>query len=207
MVRSRRVACRDRGGSTALAAANPGGVTVVLETLMGLVADEVEGVVQQVGESESFLLLRSAGVPEDQGDVDVSRTQHLQALDRVGIDEVQLDSRVRPGQLGSCPRYEGAEDRLETGESYPSGMKSHAGGQLDGCGVYSPQDLCRPPSQQLPFGSESDSAAHSLDELGTGGSFQPPKVVTHRWLGVMQLLRGYGHRSMAGDRLQHLELG
>jgi hypothetical protein len=182
---------------------------VVLETLMGLVADEVEGVVQQVGQSQSLLLLLlqgSVGVPEDQGDVDVSRTQHLQALDRVGIDEVQLDSRVRPGQLGSCPRYEGAEDRLETGESYPSGMKSHAGGQLDGCGVYSPQDLCRPPSQQLPFGSESDSAAHSLDELGPGGGFQPPQVVTDRWLGVMQLLRGFGHRSMAGDRLQHLEL-
>jgi hypothetical protein len=35
-------------------------------------------------------------VPEDQGDVEVSGTQHLNALDRVGIDEVQLDSRVRP---------------------------------------------------------------------------------------------------------------
>jgi catechol 2,3-dioxygenase-like lactoylglutathione lyase family enzyme len=104
-------------------------------------------VVQQVGESESFLLQRSVGVPEDQGDVDVSGTQHLQALDRVGIDEVQLDSRVRPGQLGGCLRYEGAEDRLETGESYPSGTKSHAGGQLDGCGVHSPQDLCRPSRQ------------------------------------------------------------
>jgi hypothetical protein len=49
----------------------------------------------------------------------------------VGIDEVQLDSRVRPGQLGGRLRHEGAEDRLETGQSYPSGTKSHAGGQLD----------------------------------------------------------------------------
>ncbi len=137
--------------TTAFAAANPGGVTVVLETLMGLVTDEVEGVVQQVGKSESFLLQRSVGVPEDQGDVDVSGTQQLQALDRVGIDEVQLDSRVRPGQLGGCLRYEGAEDRLETGESYPSGTTSPAGGQLDSCGVHSPQDLCRPPRQQLPL--------------------------------------------------------
>ena len=101
----------------------------------------------------------------------------------------------------------GVSDECDADGSYPSGTKSHAGGQLDGCGVYSPQDLCRPPSQQLPFGSESDSAAHSLDELGTGGGFQPPQVVTDRWLGVMQLLRGYGHRSMADDRLQHLELG
>ena len=145
------LACRDRGGSTAFAAADPGGVTVVLETLIGLVTDEVEGVVQQVGESESFLLERSVGVPEDQGDVDVSGTQHLQALDRVGIDEVQLDSRVRPGQLGGCLRYEGAEDRLETGESYPSGAKSHAGGQLDGCGVHPPQDLGRPSAPVAPL--------------------------------------------------------
>ena len=69
---------------------------MVLETLTGSVTDEVEGVVQQVREPEFLLLHRSAGVPEDQGDVDVSGTQHLQALDRVGIDEVQLDSRVRP---------------------------------------------------------------------------------------------------------------
>jgi hypothetical protein len=50
---------------------------VVFETLMGLVTDEVEGVVQQVGESKSLLLQWSVGVPEDQGDVDVSGTQHL----------------------------------------------------------------------------------------------------------------------------------
>jgi hypothetical protein len=84
-----------------------------------------------VGESDSFLLQRSVGVPEDHGDVDVPGTEQLQALDRVGIDEVQLDSRVRPGQLGGRLRHEGAEDRLETGQSYPSGTKSHAGGQLD----------------------------------------------------------------------------
>ena len=101
---------------------------MVLEALLGLVTDEVEGVVQQVGESEFFLLERSADVPEDQGDVDPSGAQHLQALVRVGIDEVQLDFRVRPGQLGGCLRYEGAEDRLESGESHPSGTKSHVGG-------------------------------------------------------------------------------
>jgi dihydrofolate reductase len=31
-------------------------------------------------------------VPEDQSDVDVPGTQHLQALGRMGIDEVQLDA-------------------------------------------------------------------------------------------------------------------
>jgi hypothetical protein len=87
---------------------------------MGLVADEVEGVVQQVGESEAFVVQRSIGVPEDQGDVDVSGAQHLQALGGVGIDEVQLDSRVQLGQLGGRFRYERADDRLESGESYAS---------------------------------------------------------------------------------------
>jgi hypothetical protein len=148
---------------------------VVLETLMGLVTDEVEGVVQQVGKSESFLLQRSVGVPDDQGDVDLSGTQQLQALDRVGIDEVQLDSRVRPGQLGGRLRYEGPEDPLETGESYPSGTTSHAGGQLDSCGVHSPQDLCRPPRQQLPFRGESDPTAHSLDEPGSVAASSRPR--------------------------------
>ena len=65
---------------------------------MGLVADEVEGVVQQVGQSQSLLLLLllqgSVGVPEDQGDVDVSGAQHREALVGVGVDEVQLDPRV-----------------------------------------------------------------------------------------------------------------
>lgn len=140
-----------------------------------LVTDEVEGVVQEVGESEFFFLLeRRVGVPEDQGDVNASGTQHLHAIDRVGIEEAQLDSRVRPGQLGDCLRYEGAEDRLETGESYPSGTKSHAGGQLDRCGVHARQDLCRPPRQQVPFGGESDPTAHSLDEPGSRGVFQSP---------------------------------
>ena len=114
---------------------------------MGLVTHEVEGIVQQVGESDSFLLQWGFGVPEDQGDVDVSGAQHHQAIGGVGVDEVQLYARVRPGQLGGCLRYEGAEYRLETGESYPSGAKSHSGGQLDSCGVHSPQDLCRPPRQ------------------------------------------------------------
>jgi hypothetical protein len=77
-----------------LATANPGGVTVVFETLIGSVTYKVEGVVQQVGESEFFLLERRVGVPEDQGDVDASGTQHLHAIDRMGIDEAQLDSGV-----------------------------------------------------------------------------------------------------------------
>jgi hypothetical protein len=89
------------------------------------------------------LLQRSVGVPEDQGDVDVSGTQQLQALGRVGIDEVQLDARVQSGQLGGCLRHEGAQDRLETGQSYPSGTKSHSGGQLDECRIHPPHDLCR----------------------------------------------------------------
>ncbi len=117
---------------------------MVLETLMGLVTDEVERVVQQMREPDSFLLQRSVGVPENQGDVDVPGAQQPQPVVRVGIDEVQLDSRVRPGQLDGCPRYEGAEDRLEPGESYPSGTKSDARGQFDGRGIQSPQDLGRP---------------------------------------------------------------
>jgi hypothetical protein len=43
---------------------------------------------------------------------------------RMGVDEVQLDARVRPAQLGGRLRYERAEDRLETGESYPAGAKA-----------------------------------------------------------------------------------
>jgi len=86
------LACPDRGGSTSFATANPGGMAAVLETRMGLVTHEVERVVQQVGESEFLLLDRRVGVPEDQGDVDVPGTQHLQALDRVGI--VGIETKV-----------------------------------------------------------------------------------------------------------------
>jgi hypothetical protein len=68
---------------------------------MGLVTDEVEGVVQQVGESDCFLLQRSVGVPEDHGDVDVPGTEQLQALDRVGIDEVPTRF---PGATGTARR-------------------------------------------------------------------------------------------------------
>jgi hypothetical protein len=61
-------------------------------------------------------------VPEDQGDVDVSGTQHLQALDRVGIDEVQFDSRVPPVALVRLPRacglaLRGVVDRPRLGRS------------------------------------------------------------------------------------------
>ena len=76
---------------------------MILETLIGLVADEVERVVQQVGEPDAFLVERRAGVPEDQGDVDVSGPQHVQAIGRVGIDEVQLDTRVQTGTARRLP--------------------------------------------------------------------------------------------------------
>ena len=79
---------------------------MILETLIGLVADEVERVVQQVGEPERLPPQRRVGVPEDEGDVDVPGPQHRQAIGGVGIDEVQLDTRVPAGQLGGCLRHE-----------------------------------------------------------------------------------------------------
>jgi hypothetical protein len=88
----------------------------------------------------------------------------------MGVDEVQLDARVRPAQLGGRLRYERAEDRLETGESYPAGAKAYPGGQLDRCGVQPPEDLGRPLRQLL--------AILTLDVMTAGrpsSGHNPPK--------------------------------
>ena len=50
---------------------------MVREVVVGSLADEVDGVVADLEEAESLVLDRSAGVSEDERDVDLAVSQHL----------------------------------------------------------------------------------------------------------------------------------
>jgi hypothetical protein len=89
------------------------------------------------------------GVPEDQGELDLPRAQHLEGIDRVGVDEIQLDSGVRPSQFGGRTGNDRAEHGLEAGQPYSPGAKTKVCGQLDRCRVDPPDDLRRSLGQQL----------------------------------------------------------
>ena len=68
------------GGQLVLApfaAADPGGVAMVRDAVVGSLADEIDRVVADVDEAESFFLDRGVGVAEDERDVDLAVPQHL----------------------------------------------------------------------------------------------------------------------------------
>ena len=54
-----------------------------------------------------------------------------------------------------------------------------------------------------PAGVSADAPAHPLEQLGAGLGLQPPQVVGHRGLRVVQLLRRRRDRLVTGDGLDH----
>ena len=73
------------------------------------------------------------------------------------------------------------------------------GGQLRAGGIDPPDDLGGAVGQQLPGGGEPDPSADPLQQLRAGLGLEPGEMVGDRRLGVVQLLRRRGDRSMAGD--------
>ena len=85
-------------------------------------------------------------------------------------------------------------------------LQANLGFEFAGRRLHSAQDLDGSVGQHLPFGSQADPTTDALHELGVDGRFQAREVVAHRRLGVMQLLRRFGHRPASRHGGQDLEM-
>jgi hypothetical protein len=72
-------------------------------------------------------------------------------------------------------------------------------GQFRAGGIDPADDLRRAVGQQLPGRGEPDPSANPLQQLRAGLGLEPGDVVGDRRLGVVQLLRRRGNRSMTRD--------
>ena len=79
------------------------------------------------------------------------------------------------------------------------------GGELRVGGVDSADDLGRALGEQLSGRGHPDAAADPLQQLRAGLGLEPGEVVGDRRLGVVQLLRGRGDRSVARDGVDHAQ--
>ncbi len=172
---------------------------MVREGVVGLPAEEVDRVVADVEEAEGVVLGRSVGVAEDEGDVDLAVTQQLERLDRVPVEQAQLDPGVRRGQRGGRLGHDRAQRRRVGRQPHPPGLQADLGGELGGRRVDPAHDLGGPVGQQPPLRRQPDATTDPLDELGAGGGLQAGQVVAHRRLRVVQLAGRLGHRPVPGD--------
>ena len=118
-----------------------------------------------------------------------------------GCVSVRLISRpgCLAGQRRHRRRHERSDRRGEGGQAHAAGGQPDVGGQLRAGGVDAADDLGGAVGQQLPGRGEPDPSADPLQQLRTGLGLEPGEVVGDRRLGVVQLLRRRGDRSMAGD--------
>ena len=181
-VKPARSADRDEFFLAAFAAADPGGVAVVREGVVGALADQVDRVLADVNQAKRVVLGRRIGVPEDEGDVDVAVPEHLQRLDGVTLDQAEFEARGGLGQRGGGSRHQGAQGGRVGGQADPAGLESDLGGEFLGRRVDPADDLGGPVGEQPAFRGEPDPATDSLDELDAGRRFQPGQVMTHRRL-------------------------
>jgi hypothetical protein len=64
------------------------------EAIRGVKPSCRDRIVTDVAEAESRVVERRVGVPEDERDVDLAVPQHMERLDRVLLEQAELDSRV-----------------------------------------------------------------------------------------------------------------
>ena len=169
------------------------------EGIVGLQADQVDRVVGDVDQAYAVVLDRFLGEAEHQRDIHVAVLEHLQRLDRVPVDEAQLDPRMRDRKRGGGCRHDRAQRGRVRGEPDMPRLQTDVRRQLGGGRVDAPHDLRCAAGEQLTLGRQPDPAPDPLDEPGAGGCLQPGQVVAHRWLGVVQLAGRLGHRAGAGD--------
>src|SRR5579859_3450254 len=115
------------------------------------------------------------------------------------VDHGDLQSGMTIGERRERSRNERADGRREAGQAHPPGGQPYVRGQFGAGSIDPPDDLGRAIGQQPPGLGESDAAPDPLHELGTRLSLEYSQMVADRRLRVVQLLRSFGDRSMAGD--------
>ena len=95
----------------------------------------------------------------------------------------------------------------EAGQAHAPGGQPDVGGQLGVGGIDPPDDLGGAVGEQLPGLGEPDAAPDPLQQLRAGLGLEPGEVVADRRLRVVQLLRGRGDRSVAGDGVDARAVG
>ena len=196
---------RQQVAAAQLAAGDPRCVAQRLERAPPAGREQVDRIVEQVVEADVGGLGVGLVVAEADRDVDLAGAQQLERLGRVHVEQRDLQLGVARGQRRHRPRHERADRGREAGEPHAPGGEADVGGELRARGVDPADDLRRPVREQLPGRREPDAAADPLEELRARLRLEPREVVADRRLRVVQLLRGRGHRAVAGDRVDHAQ--
>jgi hypothetical protein len=146
-------------------------------------------------------------VAEDDRHVDPAGAQQLQRLGRMGVGQADLQARMPARQRGHRARHQGPDRGGEAGQAHPSRTQSYVGGELRVGGVDAADDLGRTVGQQQTRLGEADAAPDPLQQLRAGLGLEPAEVVGDRRLGVVQLPRGRGDRSVAGHGVDDAQPG
>ena len=138
-------------------------------------------------------------VAEDDRDLDLAGAQQLERVERMRVGQADLQPGMPGRQRRQRRRHERSVRRGEGGEAHAAGVQSDVGGELRAGGIDAADDLGGAVGQQLPGRGEPDPAADPLQQLRAGLGLEPGEVMRDRRLGVVQLLRRRGDRSMARD--------
>jgi hypothetical protein len=142
---------------------------------------------------------RGLVVAEDDRDIDLAGAQQFQRLGRVRVGDADPQAGMLAGQRCCRPRCQGADGGREAGQAHPSGGQPHMGGELRVGGFDPADDLGGSKREQLAGLSEPDTAADPLQQLRARLGLEPSEMVADRRLRVVQVLRGGGDRTEAGD--------
>ena len=173
--------------------------------------DEVEDVVE---EADRLQVLTGVvvDVGEGQGGIDPPATQGVQGLGRLGIDQLDLQARMPPGDDGEDARDQGGHRRGEGGEEDPPLLGVRHGDRLALSPLQQVDDLPSAGGQGPPLLGEADAAPRPGEQHGTGGPRQRGELVGHGGLAVAQGLGGGRDGTEAreldeGPQLLHVDHG
>jgi len=125
--------------------------------------------------------------------------QELDRLGRMRVGEADLQARMPGRQRRHRRRHERSDRGGEAGHAHPAGGQPDVGGQLRAGGIDPPDDLGGAVGQQPAGRGEPDPPADALQQLRAGLGLEPGEVMGDRRLGVVQLPRRRGDRSVARD--------
>ena len=185
--------------AAALAAGDPGRVAQGGQPALAPRRQQVDRIVEQVMQADAGRLGLGLVVAEDDRDLDLAGAQQLERLGRMRVGQADLQARMPARQRRHRRRHERSDRRGEAGEAHAAGGQPHVGGELRAGGIDAADDLGGAVGQQLPGRGEPDPAADPLQQLRAGLGLEPGEVVGDRRLGVVQLLRRRGDRSVARD--------
>ncbi len=166
--------------------------------------DEVERVFHQGALVEPWVRRRRGGGGGDhERQVGVTGQQQVETTGGFGFDDPHGQVRVvvPQGRRGRGQQMGGGRGETAQGEG-PAGPVA-GGGQLGARPFGLGLQYLRVAEQGLRRGGQPDAPAGLGDQLDSEIGGQLPQLVRDRGRGVVQRLRGSGHRAVVGHHLQH----